>query len=264
MKRSSYSLKQNDVLDLYNKVGGGYLFSMFTNNKWTRYVDSKEKEIVSEYINFSGYNKDRDNILDLGMGPGRWSKFFLEMGFKKVYGLDIAEEMVKSARTNILKKNFYPKVGEIEKIPFNKNYFDYVFCFRAFKYLSDPNKGLKEIRRVIKSDGKFILEFSNKSLLNKFFKVVSFCVLIIYPKLSLESRYRYFQRANFYSKDEMETLLHKNNFKILKYQPLFVLPSIPIPTNRATLKIFTVLNDVLLKLLPNKWFARSWVFLISN
>lgn len=255
----------NDVVDIYDRLAKEYLSSMYTENSWTRYVDKVEKETILKFWKIKSGERGKQVVLDLGMGPGRWSKFFLELGFKKVYGVDIAPNMVKIAKKEIKNKNFHPSLADFKKLPFKQGMFDKMFCFRAFKYSSYPESSLKEVRRVLKPKGTFILEVSNKSLSNVLLKRVSALIVFLNPKLSLESRFRYFYRARFYSLKDIKILTGQAQFQIIQQKPLFVLPSIPLPlTKSSSVVVYKALDLLLSKILPSNLFARSWVFLIKK
>lgn len=256
----------NDAKQLYNLLGGKYLSSMYTDNYWTSFVDQKEKMVVSRIWQLSTTSDlKKEKILDLGCGPGRWSKFFIEQGFHDVCGLDVAVNMVNFARRTIHRKNFTAVVGNIEQLPFPDQSFDKIFCFRAFKYVKHYNQAIKEISRVLKPKGTLLLEVSNKSLLNIFFKKVSLIMIHACKGISLESRWRYFLRANFYSKSDIVRLAESGGLQVVSATPVFVLPSIPLPVRVKNLtRVWGILDSVLFTSLPKKWFARSWIFVIAK
>jgi len=48
-------------------------------------------------------------------------------------------------------------LGSAEDIPYPDNYFDHAVCSEAFGFWSEPEKGLKEIKRVLKTGGKLYI-----------------------------------------------------------------------------------------------------------
>lgn len=253
----------NDITQLYDSLGECYLSNMYTNNSWTIYVDEKEKQTVREFWNLSKDRANSEEILDLGMGPGRWSLFFVNLGFGKVYGLDISSSMVAAAIKRISSRNFIAKVGDMEKLPYKSSMFDKVFCFRAFKYSHHPGEALQEISRVMKKDGTFLLEISNKSLFNEIVSFISTFILLLNPKIKPDSRWRYFLNANFYSDKQIRKLAKKCGLRVIKDEALFVLPSIPLPSLFGwTTSLLRLFDNLLFASLPKRWFARSWIFLM--
>lgn len=247
---------------LYNLLGKNYLLSMYTSNVWTRYVDNMEKRAVVKIWDMKPGQNKQESILDLGMGPGRWSKFFIALGFKKVVGLDISLGMVKAAGEYVSDPKFKAVKGDMESMPFAKDSFDKIFSFRAFKYVSSPRKVIGEIKRVLKPKGTGVLEFSNKSLSNMTLKYISLAVVKLNPHIRLESRFRYFAKARFYSKTEVFKLINSNGFHVKSYRYFALLPSIPLPP--SFMWLWTKLDNVLFMVLPKQLFSRSLIFLISK
>lgn len=248
--------------DLYDLLGKDYLNSMYLNNIWTNYVDRNEKSAVVEIWDLNpGKNKD-EAIVDLGMGPGRWSKFFISSGFKKVVGLDLSLQMVEAARKYVSNPKFEAVKGDMTSLPFVKNSFDKVFCFRAFKYVPNSEMAIREIKRVLKPKGTGVLEFSNKTLLNMVLKYISLAVVKLNPHIPIESRFRYFVKAKFYSKKEVFELINLNGLSVSSYRYFALLPSIPLASNFTWL--WVKLDRVLFRILPKNLFSRSLIFLISK
>ena len=99
-------------------------------------------------------------ILDIGTGPGFMLKELHELNPRlKLYGLDISEPIVQIARSNLRELGIEPLVfhGDIQEAPFNDNFFDLVTCSNSLSYWPDPVKGINEIYRVLKPNGKAIL-----------------------------------------------------------------------------------------------------------
>lgn len=97
-------------------------------------------------------------VLDVGCGDGVVGAFLQEKAGVKVTGIDISEAAVRKAR----EKGIDAKVCNSEqKFPFPDNLFDKVFWGDNIEHLFDPAQTIKEIRRVLKKDGKLILSCPN-------------------------------------------------------------------------------------------------------
>ena len=70
------------------------------------------------------------------------------------YGTDFID--VYPSRKGVIKCNF-----DMEKFPFEGNYFDEVYAENIFEHLKNPLNFLKESRRVLKSGGKITLLTDN-------------------------------------------------------------------------------------------------------
>lgn len=102
-----------------------------------------------EKIDFSKVNR----LLELGCGNGKlWQENNINLRNREIFLSDISEGMVEEVR-NKLGSDFNCIVVDAEKIPFKDAYFDSIIANHVLFYLNDLNQGLKEIRRVLKSNG---------------------------------------------------------------------------------------------------------------
>lgn len=102
-----------------------------------------------EKIDFSKVNR----LLELGCGNGKlWQENKIDLRNREIFLSDISEGMVEEVR-NKLGSDFNCIVADAEKIPFKDEYFDSIIANHVLFYLNDLNLGLKEIDRVLKSDG---------------------------------------------------------------------------------------------------------------
>lgn len=102
-----------------------------------------------EKIDFSNVNR----LLELGCGNGKlWQENKIDLRNREVFLSDISEGMVEEVR-NKLGTDFNCILADAEKIPFKDAYFDSIIANHVLFYLNDLNLGLKEISRVLKSNG---------------------------------------------------------------------------------------------------------------
>lgn len=137
---------------------------------WAPYYDAtvwlmscgREKAIRKETIKLA-FLKSGDRILEVGCGTGS-----LTIEAKKaagpsgeVQGIDAAPEMIEVARKKALKAGLDIgfKVGLMEQIPFDDDYFDGVLCsFMIFHMSCDSRrKGFGEIYRTLKPNGTLLI-----------------------------------------------------------------------------------------------------------
>lgn len=122
------------------------------NEYLDRWMFSQIKKVVS--------SKKKLKILDLGCGYGRLSKKLLKCFPKvEVYGIDISRYYV-----DLYNGDLQPRgkavVGDIRKLPFQDDFFDVVFMVTTLMYLTDAKdqqKAIRELLRVLKSNGHFII-----------------------------------------------------------------------------------------------------------
>ena len=97
------------------------------------------------------------NILEIGVGTGKNLQYYGEHAY--ITGIDFSPGMLKKAYDKLDKLNnqrISLKKMDAEKLSFPDNHFDYVITTFVLCSIPHPVKALKEIRRVIKPNGKFI------------------------------------------------------------------------------------------------------------
>jgi ubiquinone/menaquinone biosynthesis C-methylase UbiE len=122
-----------------------------------------EKAIILNKNNIISLLENNPNakLLDLGCDNGDWSIVLAKhVGTKKVYGIDIIHKELITAKKNglIVKKSDLNK-----KIPFNNNFFDVIHANQVIEHISDLDKFLSEIYRVLKPGGYVIISTENAS-----------------------------------------------------------------------------------------------------
>lgn len=122
-------------------------------------------------------------LLDVATGTGDFAIEALRLNPDHVSGIDISEGMLEVGREKIRKRGFDDKIellaGDSENIPFGENKFDAVTVAFGVRNFENLEKGLQEIRRVMKPGAMLVvLEFSKpqrfplKQLYNLYFKFI--------------------------------------------------------------------------------------------
>lgn len=103
---------------------------------------------------------ENERVLDIGFGNGYLINRLAEKSGGTFYGIDISEDMVKAAskRSDEFIKNgkVHLTIGNALSIPFEDSFFDKIYTVNTVYFWKDIDKGLSEIRRVLKPDGIFI------------------------------------------------------------------------------------------------------------
>jgi len=106
--------------------------------------------------------KNGEKILDIGCGSGTFAK---ELATKykqsKITGADASAAVIGFARKGNNQKNLGFVTAPAEKLPFKSSSFDVVIISHLIEHLKNPEKALKEIRRVLKDGGKMFLTTPN-------------------------------------------------------------------------------------------------------
>lgn len=110
--------------------------------------------------------KPGDIILDVACGKGAVTFPVAEElnNDGKVFGIDISENMIKECKKrSIANKTDKPvfMVMDAENLKFENETFDKVLCGFGLFFLPDIEKGLSEIKRVLKKDGTLIFSSWN-------------------------------------------------------------------------------------------------------
>lgn len=137
---------------------------------------------VLEKIQFNNSGK----ILELGCGVGITTKFIVEkFSESHITALDYDKEQIKTAKGKNNDNNIDFVVGDATRLGFANNSFDIVFEIFAFHHIENYQKAMKEVFRVLKPDGKFIvLDIPIKSF-NPFHYFFFFSLLNLQEKNSL-------------------------------------------------------------------------------
>jgi len=91
-------------------------------------------------------------ILDVGCGTGANLKMLAAHG--RAEGVDISSQAVDFCRQRGLDS---VKLGPIEQLPYGDGSFDLVTALDVIEHLDDDVAGLREIRRVLRRDGRLLV-----------------------------------------------------------------------------------------------------------
>ena len=174
-------------------------FYDFVNSLTTLGFDKSWRKQAAEKLN-------PGSVLDLGSGTGA---SYTDLINFDVTALDPDEQMLSL-------NNFEKKVvGKGEELPFKKNSFDNVLCCFVWRNVSDTEKTLSEVYRVLKPGGKFILLDMTRpknSFLKLIHKIGTYILLHFVGLITLNLKeYSFLYKSlDFYPQPEVN--LSKNNF----------------------------------------------------
>ena len=136
---------------------------------------------------------------------------FARKGFE-CYGIDFSPNMLREAESYTRKYGFLVELKEAraEKLPFDKNMFDYILNLSVLHHLKkrQQERAVKEMFRVLKPGGKAFISVWNKGPLAMFKKekYVKWT-----KKGKVHERYYY-----LFTLHELKKLFEKYGFKVLK------------------------------------------------
>ncbi|MBS4028800.1 MAG: bifunctional demethylmenaquinone methyltransferase/2-methoxy-6-polyprenyl-1,4-benzoquinol methylase UbiE [Ignavibacteriales bacterium] len=157
------------VRSMFNSIASKYDFlnhflSGGTDFIWRRKAISLLKEFQPRQMD--GQAK---KILDVACGTGDFSFAAMQLFPSEIIGVDIADEMLAIGKEKIAKRNLQNIIrfenGEAESLKFSDAYFDAAIVSFGVRNFSNLEKGLSEMRRVLKTNGVLcILEFSKPKI----------------------------------------------------------------------------------------------------
>lgn len=111
-----------------------------------RIIESFVKEICKQLPN------KPPHILDVGCGTG--ANLLLLSKFGDAEGVDVSADALSFCRERGLEK---VKQGTAEQLPYDEATFDLVTALDVVEHLDDDLAGLKEMRRVLRPDGRVLI-----------------------------------------------------------------------------------------------------------
>lgn len=128
------------------------------------YYDEKATTVVSKFPKMcyvfgekelQRYRTER--LLDLGCGTGEMIRLLREKHpHMMLWGLDLSPEMIRMAKEKQI-PNVDFRVGDAEFLPYPDQSFDVVLCMQSFHHYPNPEAVLKEVYRVLRPGGRFLL-----------------------------------------------------------------------------------------------------------
>lgn len=153
------------------------------------------------------------SLLDVGTGPG-YLPYIINQAFPqiKIVGIDPSDEMIRESE-RIVGRNPNIKIlkASAMQIPYENESFDLIISTFSIKHWEDVGKGLSEVYRVLKNNGKFwcvdLDKNADSSKLDRMFQITS-PVYKFFAKYIIKSTIR----SVGVSSDELNSLLQKIPF----------------------------------------------------
>ncbi|MEM9433068.1 MAG: bifunctional 2-polyprenyl-6-hydroxyphenol methylase/3-demethylubiquinol 3-O-methyltransferase UbiG [Pseudomonadota bacterium] len=108
-------------------------------------------------------------VLDLGCAGGFMAEALTEKG-AQVTGIDPARKAIEAAksRARSIGQSIRYDVGVGEDLPYDNASFDTVVCVDVLEHVSDLNRTLSEIARVLRPGGVFLFDTINRNPVSRF------------------------------------------------------------------------------------------------
>lgn len=105
---------------------------------------------------------DNYRILEIGYGGGSTIKNLLALNKNlEIHGIDISKESYRTAQRvhsdSIRKGSVQLKIGNVENMPYQNNYFGRIFAIQTHIFWKDIKKSFQEVYRVMSSNSTLII-----------------------------------------------------------------------------------------------------------
>ena len=222
--KNSSKGKKEQVATMFDNISANYdglnrVISFGIDISWRK----KVVQLVSK--------NNPKQILDIATGTGDLAIMMSQLNPDKIIGLDISAGMLDVGKRKIANVNLSDKidmvVGDSENMPFDDNTFDAITVSFGVRNFANLDKGLTEIKRVLKPGGTFVvLETSNptKFPLKQGYKFYTTYILPFIGKIFSRDKaaYSYLcESANIFPFGEaFNNILQKNGFINTEYRPV--------------------------------------------
>lgn len=231
-------------------------------NKINEYVKyDKEKAIYGNiesnliFLETCNVLNKEQKILEIGSGKGFLLNHLYRNGYD-VIGIDIDQNLINEGKS--LYENIPLQKASGDNIPFEDKVFDVVMSFDLFEHIKDSDKHLKEVKRVLKDGGYYILQTPNKYT-NMLFEPIRFT-----KKFGILKAFSFLEdHCALHSYLGLKKRFRKNNFNIEFYK-------IPVVNDFFKLKVRKFLGlfgTVLIKIInPDKLplFLRTNLYAVGK
>ncbi len=168
------------------------------------------------------------NLADIAGGTGDIAKKFINAGGNSAHIFDINEEMIQVSKQKYKNvRNLKWTIASAEDIPALDNSFERATMSFGLRNITNRNKSLQEIYRILKPGGRFVcLEFSHveNDLLKKFYDLWSFKIMpLIGDKVAgNKEAYTYLVESirKFPTQGELSKTFSEVGFSRVKYRNL--------------------------------------------
>ncbi|WP_461533811.1 bifunctional demethylmenaquinone methyltransferase/2-methoxy-6-polyprenyl-1,4-benzoquinol methylase UbiE [Sinomicrobium sp.] len=215
--------KKEQVTRMFDTISGNYdglnrVISFGIDIKWRKKVVKLVKECRPS------------TVLDIATGTGDLAINLAETGAEKITGLDISPGMLEVGKRKIEEKQLQNTInmvlGDSENLPFADDSFDAITVAFGVRNFENLEKGLSEILRVLKPEGRFvILETSvpTKTPYKQGYKLYTKYILPLIGKLFSKDRsaYAYLSESAsvFPHGEKLNNILSKTGFIKVQHLP---------------------------------------------
>ena len=140
-------------------------FSKFEHDGWqaiSRGYEQHFAQLTSQSVHAALQAAEvtkNSRVLDVCCGPGMIAGAAVKLGAQAV-GVDFSAEAIKIAKSSVAEAHFYE--NDAQSLQFPDNSFDAVICCFGLIHIPDPERALREMKRVIKPGGRVAINVWQK------------------------------------------------------------------------------------------------------
>lgn len=195
-------MNQKQLTKIWNQVPQDYYEREIAKNLLKRHWHTLKVETFKKLT----HNLSPKTILDNGCASGRMANEISQIfPNAKITGIDIYKKAISFGRKAYPHIKF--KSGDAHKLPYKNNSFDLITSYEVIEHLVDPQKALREMKRVMNKNGYTIVAMDSGNLL---FRIVWF--------ISEKTISKVWQGAHLhpFKHNDLEKEIRKAGFKIIK------------------------------------------------
>ncbi|GGA71337.1 methyltransferase type 11 [Edaphobacter acidisoli] len=192
-----------------------------------RWYEKTTRQYLPEFRNDADRFADmllspNSSILEVAPGPGFLS---IELARKKqfhVTALDISKTFVEIAKTNAQQAGVTVdfRLGNASVMPFPDSTFDFLVCRAAFKNFTQPERALREMRRVLRPGARgVIIDLRRDASMCKIGKHVRSMDLSTSRRILTKLTFRFMLLKRAYTIPEFENMLQSIGFTKTEIHP---------------------------------------------
>lgn len=139
---------------------------MYSKSNWAgeRLVTSITNEVMLEHLHRYALAIEickNKKVLDIACGEG-YGANLLSLVASEVIGIDVDSTTINNAKRKYFAQNISFQKGSILEIPVNNDYFDIIVSFETLEHVSDHEKTISELKRVLHPDGILLISTPDK------------------------------------------------------------------------------------------------------
>lgn len=147
----------------------GFQWNLFSGTQ----IDKISKSDISterfyKNTNWSDERLKGKRFLEVGSGAGRFTEVILKTG-ADLYTVDYSNAVEANWKNNSGATDFFIAQGNIYHLPFEKNFFDFVFCFGVIQHTPDVKASFLSLVDYLKPGGEIAIDVYAKNWKSLFF-----------------------------------------------------------------------------------------------